>query len=123
MAIVITLDSTFNHLNGDRTLSVKQNSTSVEKEAICNIAIGNAAGDKYVTNGITLDFSKVRKFKKVYVCDVIHQDIGRVMTFVPAADNDSATGKLKIWDTDGNELSNDNTLTQNKNLRVLIRGR
>src|SRR3990167_3300214 len=120
MAIVATINSTFTFLNDDRSLSVKQNSSSRERTAVVDIAIG--AGDNYVTGGITVDFTTVRGFKKVYSCEIVHQTIGRVCSYVPAAENAAATGKIKILHTDGNELSSGNTLTNSKALRVIIRG-
>ena len=122
MAIVATLNTTFSHLNDDRSLSVKANSQSRERMAVVDIAIGSAVGDKYATNGIVVDFSVVRKFSKVYSCDIVHSTLGRVCTYIPATANAAATGKIKIWDTDGNELANESVLTQNKTLRVIIRG-
>lgn len=120
MAITSALNSTFTHLNDDRSLSAKQNTSSRERQAVVDITCG--AGDNYVTGGITVDFSTIRQFKKVYACDIIQSTIGRVCSFVPAALNASATGKIKIWGTDGNELANDSTLTQSKTFRVVIYG-
>jgi len=120
MAIVAALNSTFKHLVDDRTLKVKQNAASREREAIVDITCG--AGDNYVTNGIVVNFAVVRGFTKVYSCEIAHQTIGRVCTFVPATANAAATGKIKIFHTDGTELSNGNTLTQSKTFRVIIRG-
>lgn len=117
----ITLNTSFNRFNGDRSLAVKPNSTSREREAVVNVAFG--ASEDYATNGITLDFSKIGgRFTQVYSCEVVHKDLGLNMSYVPATGNAAATGKLKIWGTDGNELSNGNTGTRNKNLVCIIRG-
>lgn len=119
MTLTIALNTTFNHLTGG-SLARKQNASSRENEAVVDITFG--AGDNYVTGGVVLDFSQIRKFKQVYSCEIVHKSFGRQMSFVPAAGNDSATGKLKIWHTDGNELSSGNTGTQSMTLRVIIRG-
>lgn len=120
MAIVATLNTTFGTLNGKQNLFVKQNTPSRERSAVVNIAIG--ASDNYATGGITVDFSKVSKFKKVYFCDIIHQDIGVVCSFVPAALNDAATGKIKMWTALNTEVTNGNTGINSKSLTVVIRG-
>lgn len=121
MAITCTLNTTFQHLNDDRSLKSRANTSSRERTAIVDIAFG--ASDDYVNpGGVTVDFSKVRGFTKVYACDIIQSDIGRVMTYVPASGNAAATGKIKIFHTDGTELSNGNTLTRSKSIRVQIRG-
>ena len=119
MTITIALNTTFNHLTGG-SVARKQNASSRENEAVVDITFG--AADDYVTNGVTLDFSVIRKFKQVYACEIVAKSFGRVMSFVPASGNDSATGKLKIWHTDGTELSNGNTGTRNMTLTVIIRG-
>ena len=120
MAITAVLNTTFSHLVDDRTLLVKQNSASREREAVVDITCG--AGDNYATNGITVDFSVIRGFSQVYSCEIIQSTIGRVCSYVPATANAAATGKIKIWHTDGNELSNGNALTNSKTFRVIIRG-
>lgn len=120
MAITLSLNTTFSHLNDDRTLALKANSSSREREAVVDVTFG--ASEDYVTNGVALDFSKVGKFKQVYSCEIVHKSFGRQMSYIPATGNDAATGKLKIWHTDGNELSNGNTGTRNMTLRCIIRG-
>lgn len=119
MTITIALNDTFKHLTGG-SLARKQNASSRENEAVCDITFG--AADDYVSDGKTLDFSVIRKFKQIYSCEVVHRSFGRQMSFVPASGNDSATGKLKIWHTDGTELSNGNTGTRSMTLTVIIRG-
>lgn len=119
MAITVALNTTFKTLN-DGNLNIKANAGSREREAVVDITYG--AADDYVTDGNTINFSTVRNFKKVYSCEIVHKSFGRVMTFVPAADNDAATGKIKIFHTDGTELSNGNTGTRNMTLRCIIRG-
>lgn len=119
MTITITLNSRFKTLN-DGNLAIKANAGSREREAVVDITY--SADQNYVTNGNTLDFSAIRKFIKVYSCEIIEKSFGRVMTFVPAAEDASATGKLKIFHTDGTELSNGNTGTQSMTLKAIIRG-
>ena len=120
MAATITLNSTFAHLNDDRTSSVKQNSASRERSVVCDILVGEF--DTYVTNGIILDFSKIRRFSQVYVCEVAHKSYGLAVQFVPAVENDAATGKLKFFDDTGVELTNGSAVIQGVTLRVIIRG-
>ena len=120
MAITAVINSTFTHLVDDRTLMVKQNVASREREAVVDITVG--AGDNYVTGGITVDFSVVRGFSRVYSCEIIQSTTGRDCSFIPATGNAAATGKIKIWHTDGTELSSENSLTNSKTFRVIIRG-
>ncbi len=93
MAIVITAVSRFKHLNSDPSYSIKPGGVGREREAIVDIAIT----DDYSTDGITLDFSTIGKFSKVYICNVIQGQGGLQTEYIPAALDDSATGKLKIY--------------------------
>lgn len=116
----VTLNRTFAHLNDDRSLAVKANAASREREAVIDVVFGSSV--TYVTDGLTVDFSKVRRFKTVYVCEIAHKTLGRNVTYVPGTGNDSATGKLKVFDDGGSELANDSTETEGQSFRVIIRG-
>jgi hypothetical protein len=95
MAITVTLDPTFLHLNGDTSLSTKVGGVGRERTAIVNVAI--TATTTYATGGITVDFSKVRGFKQVYVCEILQGHGGFHPEFIPAASNAAATGKIKFY--------------------------
>ena len=118
--VTIAINSTFTHLNQDRTLSVKQNCASREREAIVDITFSNS--DTYTTNGFTLDFSKIRNFKEVYFLDPVHNSYGLPVQFIPSAGNVSSTGKLKFFDDTGAELGSGSSAIQNVVIRAVIRG-
>ena len=131
MAITITENTTFKHLNGDRSYVVKPGGIGREKEVIVNIAI--TASTVYATGGITVDFSKVgATMKQVYLCDVKQGHGGFLCEFVPAAGNDSATGKLKFYGIDPaaaggavdalTEIADTSALIQGLTLTCIIRG-
>lgn len=125
----VALVTDFEHLNDDRTLSVKPNAASREREAIVDVTFDD--GD-YEAGGVIVDFSKIRKFTKVYYCQVVQGDVGAHITYIPGAGNGAALGKLKVFgvDFDGSptgidlftELAAGSTVLDSKVLRVHIRG-
>lgn len=130
MAIVVTKNATFKALDKDSSLLVKPHAASRERFAVVEITYG--AADNYVTGGNTVDFSVVGKFIKVYACDIIHRSKGVLASFVPAASDAAATGKIKLFGVDPGavggaivdlpELPNASTVTNNLVLRAIIRG-
>jgi len=130
MAVVASLVSSFESLNDDRSLALKPNAASREREAVVDVTFG--AGDNYVTGGVTVDFSVIRKFTKVYAVDVLHVTKGLICSFVPATNDAAATGKIKMFGTDPAaaggavaalpELPNAATDTNSLVLRCRIRG-
>ena len=91
-----------------------------ERGAIVDIPF--SADDVYTTGGVLADFSRVQAFKKVYLCQIIHNPVGLVCSFVPEANNLATGGKIKFWGTDGNELADNSSAITSKTLTVFIRG-
>lgn len=130
MAIVASLVSSFETLNDDRSLALKPNAASREREAIVDVTFGGS--DNYATNGVTVDFSVIRKFTQVYAVEVLHTTKGVIASYVPASGNDAATGKIKMFGVDPAaaggaivdlpELPNASTVTNSLVLRCRIRG-
>jgi len=131
MAITITENTTFKHLNADRSYVVKPGGIGREKEVIVDVAI--TATTTYSTGGITVDFSGVgATMKQVYVCEIIQGHGGFLCEFVPAAGNDSATGKIKFYGIDEaagggsitalDEIADTSALIQGLTLTCRIRG-
>jgi len=117
----IIVNTTYKHLSGrDNRLRSVNSVPSRERGAVVDIPF--SAGDAYVTGGITLDFSVIDNFSKVYLCNILHNPVGLVMSYITASGSNSATGKLKIWGADGNELADDSTAIASKTLRMFIRG-
>lgn len=116
----LAINTTFSRFNG-RDLHHKSVNAlgSIEKSAIVDVTF--SATDVYQTGGMPVQFSDVG-FNQVYLCKIIHQNIGRNMSFVVGASNNPDGGKIKIWGTDGNELADESTLVQSKSIRVQIRG-
>lgn len=131
MAITTKLVSSFSTLNDDRSLAMKPNAASREREAVVDVTF--ASGDNYVTGGVTVDFSKIRKFTRVYAVDVLHTTKGVLCSYIPSATEGASDGKIKIF---GNqdpavtggaiiafpELPNASTITNSLVLRTRIRG-
>lgn len=90
----VALNTTFSHLNDDRSLAVKPNAASREREAVCDITFDD--GD-YAAGGPIVNFSTIRGFTKVYTCEVLHASVGALFYFTPGAGDDAALGKLKCY--------------------------
>ena len=118
-ATAIAINSTFRHLTQDRSLRIKQNATSLEREAVVDITTQSTV---YTTNGITLNFSKIMGFTQVYLVDVVHNGYVLPVKFVPASKNDAATGKMIAYDSSGVELGAGSTAFESKAPRCIIRG-
>jgi len=117
----IVANSTYTHLSGrDNRLRSVNSVPSRERGAVVDITF--TANDTYDTGGVTIDFSGIDNFSKVYLCKVLHNSVGLVCSFIPATGNAAASGKLKFWGTDGNELADNNSAITSKTLRLFIRG-
>lgn len=127
----VSLVSSFETLNDDRSLALKPNAASREREAVVDITFG--AGENYVTDGVTVDFSVIRKFTQVHTVDIPHVSKGVLCSFVPADNTSASTGKIKIYgnvdpaDAGGSivelpEFPNGSTVTNSLVLRARIRG-
>lgn len=117
----VTMDTAFSHYNGtDLRIANVNNIAGKERSAIINVPF--SADDRYSTGGILVDFSKIQKFQKVYLCKIIHNTVGLVCSFVPGASNGASLGKIKFWGTDGNELADNSSAIASKTLKVQIRG-
>jgi len=130
MAVVASLVSSFESLNDDRSLALKPNAASREREAVVDVTFGGS--DNYTTNGVTVDFSVIRKFTRVYAVDILHVTKGIICSFVPATADAAATGKIKMFGVDPAasggaitnlpELPNASTATNSLVIRCRIRG-
>ncbi|NIT99612.1 MAG: hypothetical protein GWN01_01305 [Nitrosopumilaceae archaeon] len=128
--VTVTLVSTFKRLNDDRTLAVKPNAASREREAIVDVTYGGS--ENYSTGGNTVDFSGLRQFSKVYAVDFLARSKGLLADFVPGTNDDAATGKIKLFGVDPGaaggaivalpELPDTSTETNSLVLRCRIRG-
>src|SRR3990167_1318484 len=117
----ITQNATFKFINGtDLRLQSVGSVSGRERGAIVDIPF--SADDVYTTGGVLADFSRVQAFKKVYLCQIIHNPVGLVCSFVPEANNLATGGKIKFWGTDGNELADNSSAITSKTLTVFIRG-
>lgn len=125
----VALVSTWKHLNDDRTLAVKPNSASREREAVVDVTFDDGT---YAAGGPIVDLSVIRGFTKVYSCEILHVNAGVVLQFTPGSADAAALGKLKAYgvDFDGTpsgiklltELATGATLLDSKVARVRIRG-
>ena len=120
-ATEMTVNSTYSHLSGrDNRLRSVNSVPSRERGAMVDIPFN--ATDTYVTGGVQVDFSGIDNFSQVYLCKIIHNEVGLVCSYVPAAGNDASTGKIKFWGTNGSELADNSGAITSKSLRVFIRG-
>ena len=123
----VKLVSDFETLNDDRSLALKPNAASREREAVVDITFG--AAENYATDGVPVDFATIRKFTRVYAVDIIHNSLGIICSYVPGT---GAAGTIKCFGynptgTDDAvaapaEFAADATVTNNLVLRVRIRG-
>ncbi|WP_428323677.1 hypothetical protein [Nitrosopumilus sp.] len=90
----VAINSTWNNLNDDVSLAVKPNAASREREAIVDVTFDD--GD-YAVDGPIVDFSAIRKFKKIISCEILHCSVGAMIQYVPGAGDDAALGKLKVY--------------------------
>ena len=126
--IIITISTseivenpTFKFINGvDLRLQSVGTVSGRERGAIIDIPF--SADDVYTTGGVLVDFTKVKGFKQVYFCKILHNTVGLVASFVPQATNLASGGKIKFWGTDGNELADNSGAITSKTLTVFIRG-
>ena len=116
----VVKNSTFAHLNDDRTFRIKQQTSSIEREMVVDITIGSTV--TYTTGGITIDFTQAGMKTFVYYCDIVHNGYVLPVVYVPSATNDATAGKLKFYDSSGVELTNGSTAMQSAAIRVIIRG-
>lgn len=125
----VALVTTWAHLNDDRTLAVKPNSSSREREAIVDVTFDDGT---YAAGGPIVDFSTIRGFTKVYSCEILHCTKGVLLQFTPGSGDGAALGKLKAYGVnfDGSptgiklltELATGATLLDTGVARVRIRG-
>ena len=131
MAITVALVSRFTKLNDDRSLRLKDSVPSREREAIVDVTYDGS--QNYVTGGNVVDFSAIRFFKQVYLCDIVTKGgKGFITEFIPGAGDDAALGKIKLYGVDPAaaggaiidlpEIPSASTVTQSLVLRVRIRG-
>ena len=118
MAVTITTNAKYSHLNADRSHTIKPGGVGVEKEMVCDIVVsGNA---DFVNGQLTCDFTQVG-FKQVYFCIIEQQNDFQyhVYQFVEAAASAAATAKIhgRVRSSNAN-IGNTHTCT----LTVLIRG-
>jgi hypothetical protein len=94
MAVTITTNAKYSHLNADRSHTIKPGGVGVEKEMVCDIAI-TGAGNFSATGLVTCDFTQVG-FKQVYSCIIEQTNDFALNTyqFVEAALSDAATAKI-----------------------------
>lgn len=118
--VTLAINSTFSHLNGVDLHTKEGSISSRERHAVVDITF--ASNDTYPTNGKVLDFSKIKQFRQVYYCKILTKSFANEATFIPASGNDAATGKLKVFDFSGVELSNGNTALESQTMTVEIRG-
>lgn len=119
-ARTVAVNSTWAHISDDRSMRIKQNTSSLEKEAVVDITF--ASTDTYTTGGLTIDFSVIRNFKTVYFCDIIYNGYVLPIQYVASATNDAKTGKLKAFDSTGAELGAGSAVLESVKLTVVIRG-
>lgn len=117
----VTINANFLHLSGGDFNARNINEVSSKERAVI-VDIPFSSDDRYSTGGVRVDFSKVRGFTTVYLCNILHNTVGLTCSYVPGAGDSASLGKIKFWGTDGNELADNSSAIASKALRVLIRG-
>jgi hypothetical protein len=131
MAITVTVNPTFKKLNDDPSYSRKPGGLGREVEVVVDVAITEST--TYTTNGLTVSFAGTGLgLRQVYLCNVVQGAGGFVTEFVPGANNDASTGKIKFYGineaADGgsvtalDEIANGSSLIQGLTLKCVIRG-
>ena len=125
----VALVSEFEKLNDDRSLAIKPNAASREREAVVDVTFGDS--EDYSTGGVTANFA-LRGFTTVYAVDILRVSSGFLVYYEPATGNAAASGKLKFYGYDGSssgtapaaldELDDDTQLTREVVVRCRIRG-
>ena len=108
MAVTITLNPRFKKLNGGGVdLLHKQNTPNRERRAVCTVVID---AEDYLTGGIVLDFSVIRKFKEVYGLSFLQFPIDTLLgEFIPGSDSTDA--RIKLYDAFATEEANATSTT------------
>ena len=90
MAVTITTNAKYSHLNADRSHTIKPGGVGVEKEMVCDIAITGTG--RFASGLVTCDFTQVG-FKQVYSCIIEQTNDFALNTyqFVEATSSDAAT--------------------------------
>ena len=118
MTVTITTNAKYQHLNADRSHTIKPGGVGVEKEMVCDIAITGTG--QFASGLVTCDFTQVG-FRQVYSCIIEQTDDFALNTyqFVEATGSDAATAKIngRVRTTSANVAAN-NTCT----MTVIIRG-
>lgn len=116
----VTVNTTWAHISDDRSMRIKQNSSSLEKEAVADITF--ASTDTYTTGGIVVDLTAIRNLKVVYFAEVVYNEYVLKIDFVPGTGNAASLGKFKAYDSSGVELINGSTALESKKITVVLRG-
>lgn len=119
-ARTVAVNTTWAHISDDRSMRIKQNSSSLEKEAVVDITF--ASTDTYTTGGLLVDLTVIRNFKTVYFCDIVFNGYVLPINFVAGANNSAALGKFKAFDNTGVELGAGSAALESIKLTVVIRG-
>ena len=117
----IVINPTFRHLRSNDLFKASVGQVpNRERTAVLDITFGSAM--TYTTGGIVLNFSKIQRFKTVYLCTEVHSTSSLYTEFKPDTNNNSKYGKLKFYDTNGSELANGSSKIAGVVIRAKIRG-
>ena len=129
MAVTVNLVREFERLNDDRSLYRIQSPASREREAVVDITYDSR--HQYSTGGDTIDFSGIRGFTQVYLCQVVQDNTplssGHLLfKFLPSwPNNDARTGKIVCMafpSTGAAQLPNNSNALRGVRIRAIIRG-
>lgn len=117
MAVTITKNTKYKHLNADRSDSIKPGGVGVEKEIVCDVVV---AAEALTSGKFTTDFTQVG-LRQVYDGQITYQSgtNTNLYRFEPAATADAATAGVRCTVI---ATGVDDTAAQTVNLQIIVRG-
>lgn len=95
MTIAIAVNTLYQSIVG-KTLSTQAELLSKLKVAIVDVTFTT---ESYTTGGETIDLTLDGRLDTIIACEVLEVSTGNVGQYIPAAGNDAATGKLKLYES------------------------
>lgn len=120
MAVTITINPKYQHLNADRSHTIKPGGVGVEKEIVCDIVIATEDLSDATIGSFVADFTQVG-LKQVYVCQIVESnDLTDTYQFTTAAGANAATPLIAVKEL-ATGLAN-SSASYTATLKAIVRG-
>lgn len=120
MTVTITKNSKFEHLNADRSYTIKPGGVGVEKEMVVDITVASEDLSNTTIGSFVVDFTQVG-FKQVYICNIVESDdLTDTYQFTTATGADAATPLIAVKELATGAANSSASYTAT--LKAVIRG-